>query len=127
MPEDRIRDQPKCGACHGVLFEGRPLELKAGNFHRHAQHGDIPLLVDFWAPWCGPCKVMAPVFASAAARMIGRVQFAKVDTDVEQGLASEYGIRGIPTLILFKDGREAARVSGALDPRGLQSWIEQHV
>ena len=125
VPGDRIQEHPKCGICRRPLFEGRPLDLTAVSLRRHMQHGDIPLLVDFWAPWCGPCKVMAPVFASAAAQLDGRIRFAKVNTDVEQGLASEFGIRGIPTLVLFKNGREADRVSGALDPRSLQSWIQQ--
>ncbi|MHB8346276.1 MAG: thioredoxin TrxC [Acidiferrobacterales bacterium] len=127
VPEDRLRDRPKCGVCHQALFEGRPLELSAVNFRGHLEHGDIPLLVDFWAPWCGPCKVMAPVFAAAAAQFDGRVRFAKVDTDVEQGLAREFGIRGIPTLVLFKNGREAGRVSGALDRHGLQSWVQERL
>ncbi len=127
VPEDRLHDHPKCGTCHKPLFEGKPVELTAANFRRHMEHSDIPLLVDFWAPWCGPCKIMAPVFAAAAAQFDMRVRFGKVDTDVERGLASEFGIRGIPTLVLFKSGHEADRVSGALDPRSLQSWVQQRI
>lgn len=127
VPEDRLQEGAKCGVCHQPLFDDKPVELTSASFQRHVQHSDIPLIVDFWAAWCGPCKMMAPVFAAAAAQFRGRVRFAKVDTDAEQGLARECGIRGIPTLILFRNGREAGRMSGALDSRSLQSWIEQHI
>ncbi len=123
VPEERLGEQPKCGACKAALFAGRPVALDAGSFANHVERSDIPLVVDFWAPWCGPCRMMAPVFEQAAARVEPRAQLAKVNTEEQQQLAARFGIRSIPTLIVFRGGRELDRVAGALDARSLENWI----
>jgi thioredoxin 2 len=124
VPEERLGDRPSCGKCHAPLLDGRPVELHEASFDTLVSRTELPVLVDFWAPWCGPCRAMAPAFESAAAELASRVRFAKVNTDEAQSLAQRYGIRGIPTLILFDGGREVNRVSGALDKRSLVQWIE---
>lgn len=123
IPTNRPLKQANCGKCHEKLFEGRPLELNQRNFDRHLSRNEIPMVVDFWAPWCGPCKVMAPTFAQAAQRLEPRVRLAKVDTEQNQRLAARFGIRSIPTLAVFADGREVARTAGAMDLRALEQWI----
>lgn len=124
---DRRLTDAKCGQCHKPLFIGHPLELNQARFERHLRRGDVPLLVDFWAVWCGPCQMMAPFFEQAAGQLEPRVRLAKVNTEDEPTLASGFGIRGIPTLILFRDGQEAARVAGAMDLRNLLAWTERHL
>ena len=113
----------KCGQCGARLFEGHPLALDAASFETHAGKGDIPLLVDFWAPWCGPCKAMAPQFEKAAGRLEPSVRFAKVNTEEQQELAARFRIQGIPTMILMHRGREIARQSGAMDANRIESWV----
>jgi thioredoxin 2 len=115
----------KCGNCGSPLFGGHPVALNAKSFEAHATRSDIPLLVDFWAPWCRPCKAMAPQFETAAGQLEPTVRLAKVNTDDEQALAGRFGIQGIPTMILFKHGKEIARQSGAMNAAGIQSWVEQ--
>jgi len=126
VPGARLDGDPRCGKCKQPLFAGAPVELHAGNFHKHAGRSDIPVVVDFWAPWCGPCKIMAPVFAQAAAQLEPRVRFAKVNTEAEQSLAMQFGIRSIPTLAIFRQGRETARQAGAMDRNTLSRWIRDH-
>ncbi|MGD9880228.1 MAG: thioredoxin TrxC [Reyranella sp.] len=124
-PGDKLAagSRGKCGQCGSPLFEGRPIALSQASFPSHAAKSDIPLLVDFWAPWCGPCKAMAPQFERAASRLEPAVRLAKVNTDEERDLAGQFGIRGIPTLILFRHGREIGRQSGAMDAAGIESWV----
>ncbi|MDP2132652.1 MAG: thioredoxin TrxC [Sulfuritalea sp.] len=123
LPADRLADGGSCGKCKAQLFAGEPVELGATNFDTHAGRSDIPLLVDFWAPWCGPCRSMAPAFAQAAKLLEPEFRLAKVNTEDEQQLAARFGIRSIPTLALFRNGREIARQAGAMDTNSLIRWV----
>ncbi|MEK9967683.1 MAG: thioredoxin TrxC [Ferrovibrio sp.] len=125
MAAGRQPDGGKCGKCHQPLFVARPLTLTAGNFERHAGAADLPLLVDFWAEWCGPCRMMAPVIDQAAAAFEPRLRVGKLDTEAEQGIAARFNIRSIPTLALFRGGREIARTAGAMPLPQLQRWVQQ--
>ncbi|MHB0990412.1 MAG: thioredoxin TrxC [Burkholderiales bacterium] len=123
VPEDRIGQQPKCGKCGVLLQQNLPVDLDAAHFDRFITRNGLPVLVDFWANWCGPCKMMAPAFKQTAAELAAKVSFAKVETEAEQALAARYAIRSIPTLILFRHGKEIARMSGALDAPGIKRWL----
>ncbi|HEY8510211.1 MAG TPA: thioredoxin TrxC [Steroidobacteraceae bacterium] len=125
VPSGRLDQEPRCARCKGAVITGKPVTLDAQGFATHTRRADFPVLVDFWAPWCGPCRMMAPALDRAAAEWKTRVQIAKVNTDEQQALAVELGIRSIPTLILFRNGREIARRSGASDYASLSSWLSE--
>jgi thioredoxin 2 len=125
LPAGRLAQGPSCGKCHRPLFDGHPVALDEGRFERHLARGDLPMLVDFWAPWCGPCRTMAPAFEAAAAQLEPQVRLVKVNTEEAQGLAMRFGIRSIPTLALLRGGSEVARTAGAMDTGRLVAWARQ--
>jgi thioredoxin 2 len=126
VPGARLEQAPNCGRCKSALLDGTPVELSGENFARFIERNDLPVVVDFWADWCGPCKMMAPVFAQAAREQRLRLRMAKLDTDAHADIAQRHAIRSIPTLVLFKGGQEVDRVSGALDATRLRAWLARH-
>lgn len=125
VPTERLGDKPKCGNCKSLLFQGKPIELTSANVDVVLINTGIPLLVDCWAPWCGPCRSFAPIFEQAAAQLEPRLRFAKLNTEAEQDLGALWGIQSIPTLVLLRDAREIARMSGALPLNQLKQWLLQ--
>ena len=125
VPEERLQEHPKCPRCKAQILTGEPVALDSASFAAHVERATLPVLVDFWAPWCGPCRMMAPVLDRAAAQRATGLRVAKVNTDEQPQLAGRFGIRSIPTLILFREGRELARQSGALDGSSLARWLDR--
>jgi len=127
IPAEEFDDTLQCGSCGRAMFAAKPLELTEADFRETIEGSDIPVLVDFWAPWCGPCKMMAPAFEKAAVALEPEVRLAKLNTDEEQQIGAQFGIRSIPTMILFKEGKEIARQSGAMMGGQIEQWVKQHL
>ena len=123
VPSARIGEHPRCPTCHAALLDGKPIALTAATFDRHVGRTSLPLVVDFWAPWCGPCLAMAPFFEQVSRKFSTKLRFAKLDTEAEPALAGRFNIRNIPTLILFRDGAEVARQAGAMNAAQLSGWV----
>lgn len=125
VPRAKLDRKPKCGRCHNPLFQGKAVELDAANFDSHTLKSDVPIVIDFWAEWCGPCRMMTPNFEMAVPRLEPRVRLGKLDTEAQPAIAQRYGIRGIPSMVMIRKGREVARTSGAMPTSAIVDWVEQ--
>ncbi len=127
VPGERLLDAPTCGKCQLALFTGKPADLASARFLKHIERSDIPVLVDFWAPWCGPCRTMAPFYEQATRQLEPHLRVVKVDTEANQDIGARFAIRSIPTLALFRNGREVARQPGAMDAGNILAWVRRHL
>jgi thioredoxin 2 len=127
VPGDKPAKEARCGACHRALFDGHPASVDSAQFDKHRRSSDIPLLVDVWAAWCGPCRAMAPMFEQAAAELEPEVRLIKLNADEEPSVASELGVSALPTMLLMRRGEIVARVSGAMNARQIVAWARSHL
>jgi thioredoxin 2 len=127
VPAERLAEGPTCGKCQLELFTGKPADLASARFTKHIERSDIPVLVDFWAPWCGPCRTMAPFYEQATKKLEPHVRVVKLDTEANQDIGARYAIRSIPTLALFRNGREVARQAGAMDANNILEWVARNL